>query len=134
LTAGGFAVALLLAVPMGIAAAVWPYSFLNHDYVRTARAKGLGERLVIGRHAVRNALIPVVTILGLQIGAFMGGAVITESVFDWPGLGRAFWNAVLNRDYNVVQAIVLFVVLAFILVNLVTDLVCAALDPRIRIK
>ena len=107
---------------------------LNQDYVRTARAKGLGERLVIGRHAVRNALIPVVTILGLQIGAFMGGAVITEAVFDWPGLGRAFWNAVGNRDYNIVQAIVLFIVLSFILVNLVADLACAYLDPRIRIK
>jgi peptide/nickel transport system permease protein len=105
---------------------------LHNDYIRTARAKGLNERWVIGRHAVRNSLIPVVTILGLQIGAFMGGAVVTEAVFDWPGLGLAFWNAVLNRDYNVVQAIVLFTVVAFILVNLVTDLICAFLDPRIR--
>jgi peptide/nickel transport system permease protein len=105
---------------------------LHNDYIRTARAKGLNEHWVIGRHAVRNSLIPVVTILGLQIGAFMGGAVVTEAVFDWPGLGLAFWNAVLNRDYNVVQAIVLFTVVAFILVNLVTDLICAFLDPRIR--
>ena len=89
---------------------------------------------MIGRDAVRNSLIPVVTILGLQIGAFMGGAVVTEAVFDWPGLGLAFWNAVLNRDYNVVQAIVLFTVVAFILVNLVTDLICALLDPRIRLN
>jgi peptide/nickel transport system permease protein len=129
-----------LTLGLGISAVLSRYlrasllEVLNQDYVRTARAKGLGERLVIGRHAVRNALIPVVTILGLQIGAFMGGAVITEAVFDWPGLGRAFWNAVGNRDYNVVQAIVLFIVLSFILVNLVADLACAYLDPRIRIK
>jgi peptide/nickel transport system permease protein len=127
-----------LTLGLGISAVLSRYlrasllEVLNNDYVRTARAKGLGERVVIGRHAVRNALIPVVTVLGLQIGAFMGGAVITEAVFDWPGLGRAFWNAVGNRDYNVVQAIVLFVVLSFIIVNLITDLICASLDPRIR--
>ena len=105
---------------------------LHRDYIRTARAKGVHERAVIRRHAIRNALIPVVTILGLQLGAFMGGAVITESIFDWPGLGRAFWNAIGNRDYNVVQAVVLFVVLSFIVINLLTDLIYAYLDPRIR--
>jgi peptide/nickel transport system permease protein len=127
-----------LTLGLGISAILSRYlrssllEVLNNDYIRTARAKGLSERWVIRRHAVRNSLIPVVTILGLQIGAFMGGAVVTEAVFDWPGLGLAFWNAVLNRDYNVVQAIVLFTVVSFILVNLVTDLICAFLDPRIR--
>jgi peptide/nickel transport system permease protein len=127
-----------LTLGLGISAILSRYlrssllEVLNNDYIRTARAKGLSERWVIRRHAVRNSLIPVVTILGLQIGAFMGGAVVTEAVFDWPGLGLAFWNAVLNRDYNVVQAIVLFTVVSFILVNLLTDLICAFLDPRIR--
>ena len=127
-----------LTLGLGISAILSRYlrssllEVLNNDYIRTARAKGLSERWVIRRHAVRNSLIPVVTILGLQVGAFMGGAVVTEAVFDWPGLGLAFWNAVLNRDYNVVQAIVLFTVVSFILVNLVTDLICAFLDPRIR--
>lgn len=127
-----------LTLGLGISAVLSRYlrasllDVLNQDYVRTARAKGLFERLVVGRHAFRNALIPVVTVLGLQLGAFMGGAVITESIFDWPGLGRAFWNAVSNRDYNVVQATVLFVVLGFILINLVTDVVYGYLDPRIR--
>lgn len=105
---------------------------LHREYVATARAKGLRERQVVVGHAVKNALIPVVTVLGLQLGAFMGGAVITESIFDWPGVGRAFWTAVSNRDYNVVQATVLFVVLGFLLINLLTDLVYAYLDPRIR--
>lgn len=127
-----------LTLGLGISAVLIRYlrasllEVLSRDFVRTARAKGLHERAVVRRHAVRNALIPVVTILGLQVGAFMGGAVITESIFDWPGLGRAFWNAVGNRDYNVVQAMVLFVVLSFIVINLVTDLVYAYLDPRIR--
>jgi peptide/nickel transport system permease protein len=127
-----------LTLGLGISAVLIRYlraallEVLGRDYVRTARAKGLAETSVIRRHAVRNALIPVVTIVGLQLGAFMGGAVITESIFDWPGLGRAFWNAVGNRDYNVVQAMVLFVVLSFIVINLVTDLIYAYLDPRIR--
>ena len=105
---------------------------LHREYVATARAKGLRERQVVIRHAVKNALIPVVTVLGLQLGAFMGGAVITESIFDWPGVGRAFWTAVGNRDYNVVQATVLFVVLGFVVINLVADLIYGYLDPRIR--
>ena len=105
---------------------------LHREYVATARAKGLRERQVVIRHAIKNALIPVVTVLGLQLGAFMGGAVITESIFDWPGVGRAFWTAVGNRDYNVVQATVLFVVLGFVVINLVADLIYGYLDPRIR--
>jgi peptide/nickel transport system permease protein len=105
---------------------------LFQDYVRTARAKGLAERPVIGVHALRNALIPVVTVVGLQFGAFMGGAVITEAIFDYPGLGRMLLQAILTRDYTVVQGTILFVVLAFVVINLLTDLAYALLDPRIR--
>ncbi len=105
---------------------------LFQDYVRTARAKGLRERAVIGGHALRNALIPVVTVVGLQFGAFMGGAVITEAIFDYPGLGRMLLQAILQRDYTVVQGTILFVVLAFVFINLLTDLVYAYFDPRIR--
>jgi peptide/nickel transport system permease protein len=105
---------------------------LFQDYVRTARAKGLGEGPVVGGHALRNALIPVVTVVGLQFGAFMGGAVITEAIFDYPGLGRMLLQAILTRDYTVVQGTILFVVVAFVVINLLTDLVYALLDPRIR--
>jgi peptide/nickel transport system permease protein len=105
---------------------------LFQDYVRTARAKGVRERTVVWIHALRNALIPVVTVVGLQFGAFMGGAVITEAIFDYPGLGRMLLQAILTRDYTVVQGTILFVVVAFVLINLLTDLVYALLDPRIR--
>jgi ABC-type dipeptide/oligopeptide/nickel transport system permease component len=100
--------------------------------VRTARAKGVREAAVVWLHALRNALIPVVTVVGLQFGAFMGGAVITEAIFDYPGLGRMLLQAILTRDYTVVQGTILFVVLAFVVINLLTDLVYALLDPRIR--
>ncbi len=105
---------------------------LGQDYVRTARAKGVGEPAVVGVHALKNALIPVVTVLGLQFGAFMGGAVITEAIFDYPGLGRMLLQAILTRDYTVVQGTILFVVCAFVVINLLTDLAYAFLDPRIR--
>jgi len=105
---------------------------LFQDYVRTARAKGVRERGVVWVHALRNALIPVVTVVGLQFGASMGGAVITEAIFDYPGLGRMLLQAILTRDYTVVQGTILFVVLAFVVINLLTDLVYALLDPRIR--
>jgi len=105
---------------------------LHQDYVRTARSKGLREQSVIMAHALKNALIPVVTVLGLQFGAFMGGAVITEAIFDYPGMGRMLLYAILTRDYSVVQGTILFVVTAFVLINLVTDVVYAFLDPRIR--
>jgi peptide/nickel transport system permease protein len=105
---------------------------LGQDYVRTARAKGVAEPAVIGVHALKNALIPVVTVLGLQFGAFMGGAVITEAIFDYPGLGRMLLQAILTRDYTVVQGTILFVVSAFVVINLLTDLAYAYLDPRIR--
>ena len=105
---------------------------LEMDYVRTARAKGLAESGILARHVLKNALIPVVTILGLQLGAFLGGAVVTESIFDWPGLGRLMLQAIGTRDYPVLQGAVLFVVVTFVCVTLITDLTYGFLDPRIR--
>jgi ABC-type dipeptide/oligopeptide/nickel transport system permease component len=104
---------------------------LDNQYVRTARAKGLREYLVIWRHGVRNALIPVVTVAGLQLGYLLGSAVVTETVFAWPGLGRLLVQSILARDFPVVQASVLVVAVTFIAVNILTDLLYALLDPRI---
>ena len=105
---------------------------LGEDYVRTARAKGLGERIVVSRHAFRNALIPVITVIGLQFGALLGGAVLTETVFGWPGMGRLLVDSIFARDYSMVQGIVLVFSFLFILVNLVVDILYAYIDPRIR--
>ena len=105
---------------------------LSRDYVRTARAKGLAERLVTYRHALRNALIPVVTVVGLQFGALLGGAVIIEQVFSLPGVGRFALEGINLRDYPVVQGAVLLIAAAFITVNLLVDVVYALIDPRIR--
>jgi len=107
---------------------------INNDYVRTARAKGLRERSVMLRHALRNALIPIVTILGLNFGFVLSGAVIVESVFAWPGIGRYLIDGVNGRDFPVVQATVLLIAIAFVFGNLVTDLVLVYLDPRIRLE
>lgn len=105
---------------------------IAQDYVRTARAKGLKERAVIYGHALRNAWIPIVTVLGLQFGALMGGAVLTESVFAWPGIGKYLVDAIFTRDYPVVQAAVLTIAVGFIVINLLVDLLYAVIDPRIR--
>ncbi|MGH2365256.1 MAG: ABC transporter permease [Chloroflexota bacterium] len=105
---------------------------LHDEYVRTARAKGLTERLIIYAHVLRNALLPVVTVLGLQFGFLLGGTVIIESVFSWPGLGTLLLDAIGNRDYAVVQDGLLYLAFVFILLNLVTDLLYGVLDPRIR--
>lgn len=105
---------------------------LGTDYIRTARAKGLPERLVVIRHALRNGLLSVVTIIGLEFGALLGGAVITESVFNWPGIGTLLLNAIKQRDYAMVQGTVLFISSIFIVVNLIVDLSYGLLDPRIR--
>lgn len=106
---------------------------LGHDYVRTARAKGLAENWVIWRHALPNSLIPVVTVFGLQLGDLLSGAIIIESIYAWPGVGRLTIQAIEWRDYALLQANVLFIVLAFLLVNLLTDLTYGWLDPRIRL-
>jgi peptide/nickel transport system permease protein len=104
---------------------------LQRDYVRTARAKGLGERVVLFRHALRNALVPVVTVIGLQAGYLLGGSVVIEQVFSLPGLGRLALQAINARDYALLQGTVLFVAVVFVLLNLLVDLLYARLDPRI---
>jgi peptide/nickel transport system permease protein len=105
---------------------------LDQDYVRTARAKGLTESSMVRRHALRNAMIPVVTVVGLQVGGLLGGAIITESIFVLPGIGRLLVDSIFQRDFPLVQGVVLFAALAFLLANLAVDLLYAFLDPRIR--
>ncbi|MBW2148717.1 MAG: ABC transporter permease [Deltaproteobacteria bacterium] len=105
---------------------------IRQDYIRTARAKGLNEFLVIMRHALKNAMIPVVTIVFLRFGALLGGAVLTETVFAWPGIGWLMIDAIWSRDYPVVQGCILMVAVSFVLINLFTDLLYAFIDPRIR--
>ena len=107
---------------------------LGQDYVRTARAKGVGERRVVWKHALKNAGIPIVTIVGLELGTLLGGAVITETIFAWPGVGRLSVQAIYNRDYPLVQASVFVLASIFVLVNLVVDVLYTYLDPRIRIR
>jgi peptide/nickel transport system permease protein len=106
---------------------------LSEDFVRTARAKGLPERVVLFKHVLRNALIPVVTLVGLQFGTLLSGAVITENVFSWPGLGTLFIEAIQSRDYPVVQGCVLYISFGYVLINLAVDLLYAVIDPRIRL-
>ena len=106
---------------------------LGEDYMRTARAKGLTPHRVILRHGLRNALLPVITLLGLQLGALLAGAVITETVFSWPGVGLLTIESIQSRDYPVLQACVLLISVTYVLVNLLTDIVYAWIDPRIRI-
>ena len=105
---------------------------LQTDFVRTARAKGLAERTVISRHALRNALLPVVTLMGIQVGRLLAGAILVETVFAWPGLGRLMINSINSADYPVVQAVVLFISLMVVLTNLFVDLAYGILDPRTR--
>jgi ABC-type dipeptide/oligopeptide/nickel transport system permease component len=105
---------------------------LSADHVRTARAKGLAERLVVLRHALRNALIPVVTLIGLQVGFLLGGAVVTETIFSWPGVGRLAVGAILSSDFPVAQGTIIVLSLGFILINLVVDVLYGLLDPRVR--
>ena len=105
---------------------------LRQDYIVTARAKGVSRALVVWRHALRNALIPVITMLGLQLGALLGGAVVTETIFSRPGLGRLAVDAILNRDFPLVQGTVLIAAVVYVLINLLVDIAYAAVDPRIR--
>jgi len=107
---------------------------LGEDYLMVARAKGLPEWKVILKHALRNALIPIITVMGLQIGALLSGAIITENVFSWPGIGTLLINAIEARDYPLVQGCILFISLSYVLVNLLTDLFYGWADPRIRLK
>jgi len=106
---------------------------ISGDYVRTARAKGLNERVILARHALRNAMIPLVTIVGLQFGSLLAGSIVVETVFAWPGMGSLLINAVNSRDYPMVQGITLVYTIAFMVVNLLTDLSYGFLDPRVRL-
>ena len=105
---------------------------LGSDFIRTARAKGLRERAVLAQHALRNALIPIITVLGLDFGYYLTGSILTETIFSWPGLGRYVVNAIARRDLPAIQGSVLFLSLVFVMVNLVTDLLYAKADPRVR--
>ena len=106
----------------------------SEDFVRTARAKGLPERIVVWKHTLRNALLPVITMTGLQFGFLLGGAVVVETVFAWPGLGRLLVDSVSYRDYPVIQAEILLFSLEFILINLAVDLLYAVVNPEIRLR
>jgi len=105
---------------------------LHEDFVRTARAKGLSEQTIIVRHALRAALLPIITVLGLQLGSLLAGAVITETIFGWDGIGRLLVESIEKRDYPVTQACVLVIAMSYVLINLATDLLYAKLDPRLR--
>lgn len=130
-------VLVLATVPMSIIARMTRSSLLEVmtlDYMRTARAKGLNERNVIFRHAMRNALLPVVTILGLQLGALFSGAVLTETIFGLTGVGRTLFDAISSRDYGVIQGFTLVIAFMYVFINLLVDLSYAVLDPRIRLS
>ena len=139
---GALRASILPAVTLGVALAAPLTRFLRSgmldvlglDYVRTARAKGVTERRVVGRHALRNALLSVVTVLGLQLGSLLGGSIVIEQVFGWPGIGRLSLAAIQQRDYGVVQGIVLFVATGFVGINFAVDLLYLYLDPRIRYR
>ena len=127
----------LSTIPLAILARITRSAMLevlSQDYIRTARAKGLLELFVIGKHALKNAMLPVVTIIGLEFGTLLGGAILTETIFSWPGIGKWIYEGILQRDYPVVQGGVVFVALVFVLVNLLVDISYAFLDPRIQYK
>ncbi len=127
----------LSTVPMAIVARMTRSSMLEvlrQDYVRTARAKGMTEFVVIVRHALRNAFLPIVTVLGINLGLLLGGAVLTETIFSWPGLGRYVVDSLMGRDYNAVQACILIFAVIMAFINLIVDLIYVVLDPRIRVS
>ena len=122
-------------IPMAIIARVTRSSMLEvlrQDFIRTERAKGLSERVVIYKHALRNAMVPVVTVIGLNFGLLLSGAILTETVFSWPGLGRLVVNAVYQRDYPLVVGCILIFAIVFVIVNLITDILYTFIDPRIK--
>jgi peptide/nickel transport system permease protein len=126
-TLGAFSMALVARMTRGSMLEV-----LEQDYVRTARAKGVRERMVIFKHALRNAFIPVLTVIGLQFGSLLGGAVLTESVFGWPGIGRLLVESIFSRDFPIVQGVVFVYAVLLVIVNLATDALYTLVDPRIR--
>lgn len=127
ITLAGYLVALLTRLTRS-----GMLEIISLDYIRTARAKGLGERAVLLKHALRNALIPIVTVMGLEMGSLLGGAVMTETVFSWPGVGSLMLVSIQTRDYPVVMAALVMVTALFVVVNLIVDMACAFLDPRTK--
>jgi len=122
-------------IPMAVVMRMTRSSMLevmNEDYVRTARAKGVAPWRVVFKHALRNAMLPTITVIGLQVGLLMGGAIITETIFSWPGIGLYAYNSISSRDYASIQGVVLYGALLFVLMNLVVDILYAVLDPRVR--
>jgi peptide/nickel transport system permease protein len=107
---------------------------LRQDYIKTARAKGLSEVKIVFKHALRNGLIPVVTVVGLQFGILLGGAILTETVFAWPGVGKWLFDGVVKRDYMVIQGGSLLVASTFVIINLIVDVLYAIINPRISVK
>jgi peptide/nickel transport system permease protein len=127
----------LATIPMAIITRMTRSSLLDVlglDYVRTARAKGLRERVVVARHALRNSLLPVVTVIGLSLGTLIGGAILTESIFNLTGVGKTLFDAISGRDYFVVQGFTLVVAVGFVLINLITDIIYTFLDPKVRVS
>jgi peptide/nickel transport system permease protein len=127
--------AALGTIPMAVVMRMTRSSMLevmNEDYVRTARAKGVVPWRVVFKHALRNAMLPTVTVIGLQVGLLMGGAIITETIFSWPGVGQIAYESVYRRDYAMIQGVVLYGALLFVLVNLLVDILYGILDPRVR--
>ncbi len=139
---GGLAHLILPAITLGAALAAILTRMvrtsvieeLSSDYVRTARAKGLSPAAVLFRHAFRNALIPILTILGLQFGTLLAGTIVTETIFSWPGIGRLAVQAISARDYPLLQGCILLIAFSYVVVNLLTDVVCAFVDPRVRLE
>ena len=125
----------LSTIPMAIIARMTRSSMLDvlqEDYIRTAHAKGVRERLVLIKHALKNAFLPVITIIGIQTGSLLAGAVLTETIFSWPGIGKWVYDGILGRDYPIVQGGTLLIAIVFVFVNLLVDISYAYLDPRIR--
>ena len=133
-----FLPALSLAIPLGaVILRITRASMrevVNDDYIRTARSKGLSDRAIYLHHALRNALMPVVTIVGIQIGAILTGTVITETIFDWPGIGSLLYNAIQRRDYPMIQGCVLLIATIYVVVNLLTDLAYGLVNPKVRLS
>ncbi len=125
----------LATIPLAVIARMMRSSMLEElrkDYVRTARSKGLRERLVVLKHATKNAMIPTITVIGLNFGALLAGAILTETIFSWPGVGKFVWDSITKRDSPVIMGFVLIVAFIFVIVNMITDLIYAYLDPRVR--
>ena len=125
----------LATIPLAVIARMTRASMLevlSREYIRTAEAKGLSRRVVILRHALRNALLPVLTVIGLQVGRLLAGAILTETIFSWPGIGLWVYESIESRDYAIVQGVSLFIAVIVVGVNLITDVLYAAVDPRIK--